>query len=124
MVTHRLDVVEVYLDLVAHAIGNLLKLVHVLQLGLVARLGCGAAILVVDHVVVILGAIAVQVEALELVRCLGRGGLVVFEEINKGSYAVLAKGGQVLCTRMYIHTFLLIVVDGRTRSEQRHGGRD
>lgn len=95
--THSLDIVEVYLDLVPHAICDFLQLDHVLQLGLGARVG--GVLFVIDHVILVVVVIAGKVEPLELVCSFGRGGFVVFEKVNKGSCVLLSAGGMVLSAR-------------------------
>jgi hypothetical protein len=87
-----LDIVQIDLDLVSHAIRYVLQLVHVLQLRLVARLrSIGRGIVRVVHHVVLLFAVAIEIQTFQLVRSFGGGGLVVLEEVDEGSYVLLAR---------------------------------
>jgi hypothetical protein len=91
--THSLDIVQIYDNLVTLAIGNLLQLVHVFDLGLSIARSCAAGgwvVRVVDHVVLLLFAFAIEIQPLQLVGGFGGGRLEGLQEVDEGTYAPLA----------------------------------
>jgi hypothetical protein len=91
--THSLDIVQIYDNLVALAVGDLLQLVHVFDLGLSIARSCAAGgwvVRVVDHVVLLLFALAIEIQPLQLVGGFGGGRLEGLEEVDEGTYAPLA----------------------------------
>jgi hypothetical protein len=95
-----------------------LHLVHVLVLRLAVACSVWCRVVrVVDHVVLVFFAIAVEIEALQLVGGFGGGGFEVLEEVDEGSYTTLAG---LLCLRRCVQTLLLVVADGCACSKKRH----
>ena len=112
--TYRFEVVQVDQDVALCAVRDVLQHIHVLELG-----RAGALVCVVDHVILVVVAVAIEGQALELLLGLGRRGLEVFEEVNKGSCGCLAMFS-VSCCAPCLRTFLLLVVDKRLLGQKRH----
>jgi hypothetical protein len=95
--TYSLHVVQVYDNPVTLAVGDLLQLVHVLDLGLAVAGSCcirRRVVRVVDHVVLFFG-VAIEIQVAQLVGGFGRRGFEVLEEVDEGSYVLLA--GTLCC---------------------------
>lgn len=90
--TYCLEIVQVNQDVAALAVRYVLQYGHVLELGRAAALRArGRVVCAVDHVVLVVVGAAIEGEALELLLLgLGRRGLEVLEEVDKGRCACLA----------------------------------
>ena len=84
-VTDGLNVVQVDVDRVAHAVGNVLQLAHILELRRGGHLG-GTAVAAVAHgIFVVVIAAARERQALELVGGFCRRRLEGLEEVDQGA---------------------------------------
>jgi hypothetical protein len=111
--TYRFEVIQINQDLALCAVRDVLQHIHVLELGWAGTLRAWRRVVcVVDHVILVVVAVAIEGQALELLLGLGRRGLEVFEEVNKGSCGCLAMFS-VSCSALCLRTFLLLVVDKR-----------
>lgn len=89
--TYCLNIVQVDENVAAHAVCYVLQYVHVFELRRAVALRRRWVVRVVDHVILVVVAIAVEVQALQLLFSLGRRGLEVFEEVNEGSCGCSAR---------------------------------
>lgn len=89
--THSIEIVQIYDDIGSCPVGNLLQHVYIFGFGGVAlrrSIWC-RIVRVVDHIVLIAVALAIEIKILQLIDSFGGGGLEVLEKVDKSSCMVV-----------------------------------